>query len=282
MQLAHAALTDGAFTSVTGVGSYATCGNNAGQIAIFAVTNSVNGSDITNIIVYSGWADGGRDGQFYNISYSTPAAPVTFIPVASIFYNPSAGTPSANRVAIHRVDGGPLAVNVANIKFDFTPQTGEVDSGYSGYAELVLEGANSSPQTIAPSPYLISDTLPGTASDVVGGSISFSAIFSNSPAATYQWQVINGGVTNDIAGATSTNLTLNNLQLTNTGSYRLKAINATNATGVAYSTASPLSVSNIPAPVNNIITTTASRTGLGFNGVTARIFILLGPFRPTA
>ena len=266
------ALTDGAFTSVTGVGSYATCGNNAGQIAVFSVTNSANGSDITNIIVYSGWGDAGRDGQFYNISYSTPAAPVTFIPLASIFYNPAAGTPSANRVAIHRADGGPLAVNVANIKFDFTPQTGEVDNGYSGYAEIILEGTNSSPLSVAPSPYLISDTLPGTASDVIGGSVSFSAIYSNSPAATYQWQVISGGITNDIAGETNTTLTLNNLQLANTGSYRLKAINATNSTGIAYTTASPLTVSSVPSPVNNIITATASQTGLGINGVSTNFY----------
>ena len=260
------ALTDGTFGIVNNNASYATCGGGSGGRSVtYTLTNSVNGSDLTNIVVYSGWGNNARDGQFYNISYSTVSAPTTFIPLTSIFYNPVVSGISANRVAITTSTGAPLATNVYNVRFDFTPQTGSVDNGYSGYAELILEGTNSAPPPVPPVPYVYvtADTLPASATDVVGGQITFTAAFSNSPAATYQWQVISGAVTNDISGATNTTLTFTNLQLADTGSYQLKAVNATNSQGVSYSTASPLTVSSVPAPVNNIITSYAAQTGLG-------------------
>ncbi|MDB6018454.1 MAG: Immunoglobulin subtype [Pedosphaera sp.] len=270
-----AALTDSTFGNVDSTASYATGGNNAGTAAIYTLTNSANGSDITNIVIYSGWADGGRDGQCVKVSYSTVAAPSTYTLIASVFYNPTVpgGTPSANRVQIHTASGGPLAQQVYNVKFDFTPQSGEIDNGFSGYAELIVEGQNSSSPPPAPSPILISDTLPGTAHDVVGGSIAFTAVYSNLPPANLQWQVISGGVTNDIIGQTNATLTLASLQLTDSGSYQLKAVNATNGTAApSYSTPSALSVSNVPAAVGNIITTVAGQTGLGSAGASTNFY----------
>lgn len=139
------ALTDGTFGNVGTFASYAVCGgviNGAGQ----SVTYYVSGATLTNIVVYSGWQDNGRDGQFYNISYSTMAAPATFIPLTSVSYNPPVTGFSANRVAISTSSGAPLATNVAFITFDFTPQTSAsiFDNGYSGYAEIILEGTNTS------------------------------------------------------------------------------------------------------------------------------------------
>jgi len=139
------ALTDGTFGPVDAASSYATCGSGAGQ----SVTYSLGGAVITNIVVYSGWANQNRDGQFYNILYSTVAAPSTFIPLASVNYNPAVSGVSANRVAITTTSGAPLATNVAFVQFDFTPQTASLDYGYSGYAEIIVEGTNSSPVTNA-------------------------------------------------------------------------------------------------------------------------------------
>lgn len=137
------ALTDGNFGAVDSKASYATCGNSAGQ----SVTYFVNNATLTNIVVYSGWPDQNRDGQFYTISYSTTSAPSTFLLLTSVYYNPAATGVSANRVAISSSTGAPLATNVAFIKFDFTPQDNSTDFGYSGYAEIVLQGTNAGPAT---------------------------------------------------------------------------------------------------------------------------------------
>ncbi|EEF61584.1 beta strand repeat-containing protein [Pedosphaera parvula] len=261
------ALTDGTFGTVDSAATYATGGASGGNSLIYTLTNSANGSDLTNIVVYSGWGNRNRDGQFYNVLYSTVSAPTTFIPLTSIFYNPplADGTaPFAHRLAISTSTGAPLAQNVGALKFDFTPQAGSVDNGYSGYAEIIVEGINSAPPTAPPAPYLLTDAQPASAANMVGEQVIFTAAFSNSPAATFQWQKVVGAVTNDIPGATTTTLTLNNLQVADSGSYQLKAINATNNLGVSYSAARPLTVSSVPAPVNGVITKLAAQTGLGF------------------
>jgi hypothetical protein len=137
------ALTDGLFGAADANSSYATCGASAGTSVTYT---SASGWDLTNIVVYSGWGNYDRDGQFYNISYATLAAPGTFIPLTSVYYNPpNLGGPSANRVAIARLDGTTLAASVYAVKFDFTPQNGSLDNGYSGYAEIVLQGVNLTP-----------------------------------------------------------------------------------------------------------------------------------------
>ncbi len=138
------ALTDGTFGMVDSMAAYATCGNTAGQ----SVSYFLSGATITNIVVYSGWANQNRDGQFYNISYSTLAAPAAFVPLTSVYYNPPVTGVSANRVGISNFNGAPLATNVAFITFDFTPQDSSTDYGYSGYAEIILEGTNVAPGAI--------------------------------------------------------------------------------------------------------------------------------------
>jgi hypothetical protein len=114
--------------------------------------------------------------------------------------------------------------------------------------------------SISPSPQITTNTLPVTAADVMGGQVTFTAAFAAAIPIIYQWQMISGGVTNNIPGATNTTLTLANLQLTNTGSYQLQA---SNVFGVAVSAPSSLTVSSVPAAVNNVITTYAAQTGLG-------------------
>jgi len=260
----------------TGFGSttspnYVTCGggSGSGSSLVYTLTNSPNGSDVTNIVVYSGWADSGRFGQYYNLSYSTVSAPTTFIPITTVHYLPPVpgSTPVANRVAIAMNNGSPLASAVGSIKFDFSspPNSGNFNNGYQGYSQIIVQGKNTAAPPPPPSPYLTQDTLPGSAANVVGDQVVFTAAYSNSPPANLQWQKVAGGVTNDVAGATSPTLTLNNLQVSDTGSYQLKAVNATNSSAApSYSTARPLTVTSVPAPVNGIITKFAAQTGLGF------------------
>ena len=144
-------LTDGAIGSGFQYG--ASCGADGTAIPwiIFSATAG-SGWNLTNIVTYSLWNDYGRDGQFYNVSYATASAPSTFVPLASVFYNPDVpedGTTSANRVAISPMAGQTLlAGNVVAVKFDFTPQ-GIQDYGWSGYSEIVLQG-DTVPVTVVP------------------------------------------------------------------------------------------------------------------------------------
>jgi len=96
---------------------------------------------------------------------------------------------------------------------------------------------------------------------MVGDQVTFITVFSDSPAAIFQWQKITDGATNDIAGATNATLTLDNLQLSDTAAYRLKAVNATNRQAVTYTSARPLAIDRWPAATNNIVTLAAAQTG---------------------
>ena len=232
-----------------------TCGNGggAGSLVIYSLTNtSAAGYNLTSLTVYGGWADAGRDQQAYTVYYSKVSAPATFIFLGSVNYNPAnaANTPSATRAALAAAAGW-LATNVAAVKFDFTSPASE--NGYCGYSQIALYG-------IPLAPLVATNTLPVTAADVVGDQVKFMAAFTAGSPLAYQWQVIRGGVTNNIPGATNTTLTLANLQLTNTAAYRLQA---SNAYGVAVSTPSSLMVSSVPAAVNNVITAIAAQTGTG-------------------
>ncbi len=167
-------------------------------------------------------------------------------------------------------NGSPLARAVASLKFDFfsPPNAGSFNNGYQGYSQIIVQGTNTATPPLPPSPYLTQDTLPAYAETVVGDQVVLTAAYSNAPPANLQWQFLSGGTTNDIAGATSATLTLNNVQLTNWGSYRLKAVNATNVLAApSYSTWTALAVSNSPAPVNGVIVNYAGQCGLGALGV---------------
>ena len=232
-----------------------TCGNDgtAGSALVYPLTNaSAGGYFLTNITVYGGWKDAGRDQQAYTVAYSKVAAPATFITLGSVSFNPAnaAGVPAATRVTLSAANGI-LATNVAAVKFDFTSPASE--NGYCGYAGITMQGIPVSPQAA-------SGTLPVTAADVVGSQVTLVAAFTAARTPAYQWQKISGGSTNNITGATNTMLTLTNLQLTDTGNYRLQAANTY---GVAVSSASSLTVSSLPAAVNNVITAFAAQTGTG-------------------
>ena len=124
--------------------NYVTCGNGsgAGSSVIYTLTNSASGYDLTNITVYGGWADNGRDQQAYTVYYSTVAAPTNFIALAIVNVNPSiaSGIQSATRVTI-TYSSGVLASNVAAVKFDFASPASE--NGYCGYVGITVFGTAS-------------------------------------------------------------------------------------------------------------------------------------------
>jgi alpha-L-rhamnosidase len=124
--------------------NYVTCGNGsgAGSSVIYTLTNSASGYNLTNITVYGGWADNGRDQQAYTVYYSTVAAPTNFIALAIVNVNPSiaSGIQSATRVTI-TYSSGVLASNVAAVKFDFASPASE--NGYCGYAGITVFGTAS-------------------------------------------------------------------------------------------------------------------------------------------
>ena len=254
------ALTAGDSLTISQSGSitstnYLTGGNGsgAGSTLIYTLTNSsAGGYSLTNITVYGGWKDAGRDQQAYTVYYSQLSAPSTFILLGSVNYNPAnaANMPSATRATLTAASGV-LAANVAAVKFDFTSPVSE--NGYCGYAEIGLFG-------VPVSPVVAINTSPVTAADVMGSQVVFTAAFTSASSLAYQWQKISGGGTNLISGATNMTLTLTNLQLTDTASYQLRA---TNAFGIAISKASSLTVSSLPAGVNNVITAAAAQTGTG-------------------
>ena len=147
-----------ALTKITGTSgyttstNYVTCGNGggAGSLLIYSLTNSPGGYTLTNITIYGGWADNGRDQQAYTVYYSTVTAPTNFISLVVVNLNPSIASmiQSATRVTLTH-STGVLATNVAAVKFDFTSPASE--NGYCGYAAITMFGtASVDPPSISP------------------------------------------------------------------------------------------------------------------------------------
>lgn len=250
-------------------------GAGAGTELIYTLPANATGYNVTNIAVYDTWQDEGRDGQYYTVSYSTVSAPTTYIPIATVYFNPGGNmTPSANQVMINNPSGKPLATSVGNIKFDFASpnDASQFNNAWSGYDQIVVQGMPSATPPPPPSPYLTQDTLPIEAQTVVGDQIVYTASYSNFPPVTLQWQQlttspadtnnINTGVVNVSAnGMTASTLTLNNVQLSSSGYYRLAGFNATNGSAApSYSTGVPLTVSNAPT-LGNVVTEYAGQSG---------------------
>lgn len=251
-----AVLTDGVFGHV-GSGdnsTLATCGVNPGGNSVtYTFTGSSSGYDITNIVTYGGWSDGGRDQQAYTISYSSIASPSTFVPLTVVNYLPTipGSVPTTSRINVTAAAGGPMATNVAAIKFDFTTPTGE--NGWEGYAELTVYGPASAPLPLPPT--VTQDLLPHTGSDVVGSQVAFTSKFNGSTPIAYQWFKNS----TNIPGATSSTLLLSNLQLSDAGSYYLQA---SNALGIVTTSTNSFVVNPQPSPVNGVIISPANQTDI--------------------
>jgi hypothetical protein len=98
----------------------------------------------------------------------------------------------------------------------------------------------------AAAPTVEQEPTPASTNAYVGQTVTFTASFTGSLPLTNQWQFsANGTSYNSIPGASNTTLTLTDVQLTNTGSYRLTASNPIGA-GTP-STAATLTVTAPPS-----------------------------------
>ncbi|HWD94255.1 MAG TPA: GDSL-type esterase/lipase family protein [Verrucomicrobiae bacterium] len=166
------------FTSST---NYVTCGNGggAGSTVTYTLPASSYGYDLTNITVYGGWADNGRDQQAYTVSYSTASAPSTFITLAVVNHNPNigGGIQSAIRISLSPAAGA-LAKNVAAVQFDFTSPAPE--NGYCGYDQITVFGSASSSQTVT-NAAVVSTTQYAAASTAFDGAIANNLVTAGAP-----------------------------------------------------------------------------------------------------
>ena len=139
------ALTDGAFDTFYGTpgvantnhGAYATAGNGGGLGT--TVTYDLGAAyDLSAVVIYGGWLDGGRDQQnaevlvsFDNVNFSSVASTTGNLDtVAST--TPGSSRPLSHRNSFLDGGGGDLASNVRYIKVNFNA----VENGYAGYAEI--------------------------------------------------------------------------------------------------------------------------------------------------
>ena len=128
-------LTDGGIVA-NNANTY-TVGNNA--VLTYSLGSSPTGYDLTTANLFSGWNDAGRSTITLNsISYSTVAAPGTFITIAGTADNYGGGG-AVNRALI-TATGGVLATGVAAVQFNFGGQ----QNNYVGYRELEVVGKVSS------------------------------------------------------------------------------------------------------------------------------------------
>ncbi|HWD93324.1 MAG TPA: hypothetical protein VG938_13360 [Verrucomicrobiae bacterium] len=214
--------------------NYITCGSGfgAGSTVIYTLPPSANGYDLTNITVYGGWKDNGRDQQAYTVYYSTAATPASFNLLTLVNYNPSvpSGTASATQVRISDSAGGVIASNVVAIKFDFTNPVSE--NGYCGYGAITIQGNPSSPPT-GPPVFMAPSVSPATASvgTTAGTVVTLSVKASGTLPIGYQWRADGGtgGALTNVPGATSATLVIDTTGYP-LGTYRYDCV-ATNSLG---------------------------------------------------
>ncbi len=224
----------------------ATCGANAGKTITYILPGSAGGYDLTNIVVYGGWSDSGRDEQAYTINYSTVMAPTTFVPLTAPDYLPTvpSGVANTTRISFTPSSTPVLAANVYALQFDFTQPNGGGENGYEGYSEIDVYGTPSASVQITLAPVLIRDVQPFTGADVVGSEVTFNAVFDGSTPISYQWHKDGAA----LPGATGPSLTITNLQPSDSGAYY---VTASNTYGNAGSSTNRFTVNPVPAPTTN-------------------------------
>jgi hypothetical protein len=140
-----AALTNGSVATAYGTGAaesphaaYATAGNGSGSGT--SVTYGLAGVyNLSSIVFFGGWNDGGRDAQHYTILTSTDAGQ-NFTPLVTFDNSPGETTPSpvpvSHRVAFTENALPSLATSVTHLRVDFLA----VENGYTGYTEIDVFG----------------------------------------------------------------------------------------------------------------------------------------------
>lgn len=105
-----------------------------------SVTYALGGaSNLSSIVIYGGWNDGGRDAQHYDVLTSTDGT--TFNLLKTIDVNPGIQgtdtTPVSNRVAFTEDALPNLATGVTHVRVNFLA----VENGYTGYTEIDVFGS---------------------------------------------------------------------------------------------------------------------------------------------
>lgn len=214
--------------------NYVTCGNGygAGSNIVYTLPPSSNGYSLTNITVYGGWKDNGRDQQAYTVYYSTIGNPASFNLLARINYNPAvpAATASATQVIISDSAGGAIASNVAAVEFDFTSPASE--NGYCGYAAITIQGSLADAPT-GPPRVAAPGLSPGNAGvgTTAGTVVTLSATATGTMPIGLQWRTDGGagGPLTNIPEATRASLVVDTTGYA-LGTYRYNYA-ATNAVG---------------------------------------------------
>ena len=114
---------------------YATGGPSAGTSLTYALGGLF---DLSSIVVYGGWNDGGRDAQRYNVlTSSNGGASFTQLAAFDQGQDGEGGTtPIGWRVAFTESVLPNLVENVTHLRFDFLA----AENGYSGYSEIDVFG----------------------------------------------------------------------------------------------------------------------------------------------
>ncbi len=101
----------------------------------FNTAASPLGFNLSEIDVFGGWNDNGRDNQAYTVSYQALGGS-TFVEIATLSFSPTVagGTVSNTAVTIKNLGISNVAVQV--VQFTFGNQL----NGYSGYREIVIQG----------------------------------------------------------------------------------------------------------------------------------------------
>ena len=187
----------------------------------------------------------------------SPANPVYAGTTVTLSANVSGTGPFTN--FMWQTDGGSGGATWSNLagstSATYTLDTTLLAAGNLQY-RLIVAGAagttTNTPSTLvlsnAAAPFLLANTTIVPAPAALGGTITASASFAGTLPIYYQWQFTGtNGVTRLLPGATSSALTLTNLQYTNAGTYSLVASN--NAGGVPSVLASTPATLTVLAPV---------------------------------
>lgn len=258
--------------------NYVTCGNGygAGSLLIYSLPASANGYNVTNITVYGGWQDNGRDQQAYTVYYATAQTPSDFIQLTNVNYLPSvpSGTASATQVVIANATGGAIATNVVAVEFNFTSPGSE--NGYCGYAAITIQGTISGPPTGPPIVNAPQES-PSNANVGIspGTTVNLTASGTGLAPIGYQWRTdggSGGGLTN-IPGATASTLAVSTTGLA-AGTYLYDYV-ATNSIGTNISAAATIAIdsmtdigANAPTPgaadISQLLNASQSDDGINY------------------
>ncbi|HEX8310240.1 MAG TPA: PEP-CTERM sorting domain-containing protein [Chthoniobacteraceae bacterium] len=144
-------LTDGAFGVAGGTPtSRAASAGIAGQDSspflsityTFNTTINAFGYNLSEINIYTGWNDNGRDNPEYNLLYSTISAPDTFLQLASVNYTDGPGNVPASIKSSVTDTTSFVAQGVKSVRFEFPRQ----ENDWVAYRELDVIGVAAVPE----------------------------------------------------------------------------------------------------------------------------------------